>query len=296
MYFTPDRSHATAHRTVRSHVPEDDPEDSDDDKAPANAGSESVARMSWRHAAGTDVGRVREQNEDAHFADAESGTFVVADGMGGHAAGEVASSIVAAHFSDGPDESGGVRSVGDARELLRGTLTRVNRAIVSDSRDNPARSGMGTTATALLLLPQGSYVIGHVGDSRAYLLRDDEMTRLTEDHTYVQQLVNRGRLSDEQARLHPRSSLLTRALGTEESVEIDLYDGSLSPGDRFVIASDGLTGMISEDELKMLVRIPVEPGELVERLIEAANEAGGSDNITVIVVDVSPDRGNESAR
>ena len=296
MYLTPDRSHAVARRTARPKLPEEGPLDSDDDTAPSTAGSESVARLSWRHAAGTDVGRVREQNEDAHFTDAESGVFVVADGMGGHAAGEVASSMVVAHFSNGAGESGRSRSVGDARELLRGTLTRVNRAIISDSRDNPARAGMGTTATALILLPEGFYVIGHVGDSRAYLLRDGEVSRLTEDHTYVQQLVDRGRLSDEQARLHPRSSLLTRALGTEESVEIDLYDGSLSPGDRFVVSSDGLTGMISEEELGMLVRLPVEPGELVRRLIEAANDAGGSDNITVIVVDVSPDRGSESAR
>jgi len=243
--------------------------------------------MRWHHAAGTDIGRVRKQNEDAYFADAGAGTFVVADGMGGHAAGEVASRMVKEHFSSRPAEPEEAPTVGEARDLLRRTIAGVNQAIVSDSRDNPARSGMGTTATALLLLPEGSYVIGHVGDSRAYVLRDGELSRLTEDHTYVQQLVNRGRLTDEQARLHPRSSLLTRALGTEESVEIDLYDGSFQPGDRFVIASDGLTGMISEEKLGSVVRLRVEPEEMVGRLIEAANQAGGSDNITVIVVDVS---------
>ena len=245
--------------------------------------------MRWQHAAGTDIGQIRKQNEDAFFEDAGAGMFVVADGMGGHAAGEVASRMVREHFSARQADPEGSPTVEEARELLRGIIAGVNRAIVSDSRDNPARSGMGTTATALLLLPEGNYVIGHVGDSRAYVLRDGELCRLTEDHTYVQQLVNRGRLTDEQARLHPRSSLLTRALGTEDAVEIDLYDGSFQPGDRFVISSDGLTGMISEDELGSVVRLEVEPEKLVERLIEAANQAGGSDNITVIVVDILAD-------
>lgn len=250
-----------------------------------------MAPLSWRHAAATDIGRLRSTNEDAFHADGEKGLFVVADGMGGHAAGEVASSIVVECFCERQTESHPVHSVEGARELLLATLARINRAIAAEGAEHPARSGMGTTATALLLLPDGRYVIGHVGDSRAYLLRGGEMDRITEDHTYVQQLVNRGRLDAEQARLHPRSSLLTRALGTEDSVEIDLYEGEAQPGDRFLLASDGLTGMLSDEGVASLMKLDLEVDELVRRLIEEANRAGGADNITVIVVDVTDDDG-----
>jgi protein phosphatase len=205
--------------------------------------------------------------------------------MGGHAAGEVASQLAVRvtdrrllECPEGADEA-------EKAECLRSALLEANRAIREASHAHPARAGMGTTATTLLVEATGYYAIGHVGDSRAYRLRNGQLERLTEDHTYVQQLVNRGRLTDEQARLHPRSSLLTRALGTDDHVDIDLYRGSLSPGDRLLLCSDGLTGMLSDQRLAELMGAVSDPEVLVERLIEVANDAGGSDNITVVVVD-----------
>ena len=242
--------------------------------------------MTWRHGAASDVGRVRAQNEDAFVADGETGTFVVADGMGGHAAGEVASEM-AVHIISAALRSFPTRStVAEVRQRLNEAIGNANRAVFEDGLENPSRTGMGTTVTALVLLPGGSYVIGQVGDSRAYLLRDGTLRQLTEDHTYVQQLVNRGRLTSEQARLHPRSSLLTRALGTAGSVALDLFDGEARAGDRFLLASDGLTGMLTDQELAEIMRERASPDEPVARLIEAANSAGGNDNITVVLVEV----------
>ncbi len=242
--------------------------------------------MTWRHVAASDVGRVREQNEDAFVADGEAGAFVVADGMGGHAAGEVASEMAVRVIPDTLRSLPMRSTVAEVRQRLSEAVGSANRAIFEDGLENADRTGMGTTVTALVLLPGGSYVIGQVGDSRAYLLRDGMLRQLTEDHTYVQQLVNRGRLTSEQARLHPRSSLLTRALGTDHSVALDLYDGEARAGDRFLLASDGLTGMLTDQELAEIMRQRGSLDELAARLIEAANSAGGNDNITVVLVDV----------
>jgi protein phosphatase len=241
-----------------------------------------VERLRWDWAAATDVGRVRAKNEDCYLADGEAGVFAVADGMGGHAAGEVASRLAVRvtdkRLLECTEET-------EKADCLRSALLEANRAIREASREHPSRAGMGTTATTLLVEANGQYAIGHIGDSRAYLLRDGHLRRLTEDHTYVQQLVNRGRLTDEQARLHPRSSLLTRALGTDDHVDVDLYRGSLHPGDRLLLCSDGLTGMMSDRQLADLLGSVPDPKALVDRLILVANEAGGSDNITVVVVD-----------
>lgn len=244
------------------------------------------ARVAWRSAAGSDVGRVRTQNEDAYCADEGLGLFMVADGMGGHAAGEVASRLAVRAATEGLSTLAEGVSLDEARARLRDALCDANRAILVEGRSHPEQAGMGTTATALLLSPRGWYVLGHVGDSRAYLARDGEIRRITEDHTYVQELVDEGRLTEEQARLHPRSSLLTRALGTMAEVDVDTRQGRLAPGDRFLLASDGLTTMLPESRIVEVLRGRREPQELVERLIREANEAGGADNTTAIVVDV----------
>jgi protein phosphatase len=245
----------------------------------------SVETLRWKWAAATDVGRVRAKNEDCYLADGEAGVFAVADGMGGHAAGEVASQLAVRVTDERLLGCSVEADEAEKAECLRSALLEANRAIREESRAHPARAGMGTTATTLVVEANGNYAIGHVGDSRAYRLRDGLLERLTEDHTYVQQLVNRGRLTDEQARLHPRSSLLTRALGTDDHVDVDLYRGSLCPGDRLLLCSDGLTGMLSDHQLAELMGSVPDPDVLVDRLIRVANEAGGSDNITVVVVD-----------
>ena len=243
-------------------------------------------QMEWRHGAGTDVGRVRTQNEDSFGADEPRGLFIVADGMGGHAAGEVASGLAVRCATEGvallpPDPSRD-----EAREGLRDAIADANQVILIEGQAHPERSGMGTTATALLLSRDGWWLVGHVGDSRAYLVRDGEVSQITEDHTYVQELVNQGRISDEEARLHPRSSLLTRALGTAANISIDMYEGDLRPGDRFVLASDGLMSMLPEDVIRELLVEPRQSADdLVGRLIDAANESGGHDNVTAVVVD-----------
>jgi len=243
--------------------------------------------IKWRYFADSNVGRVRTQNEDSFGADSPPGLFIVADGMGGHAAGEVASQLAVRCATEGvallPRES----PINVARERLRLAIADANQVILIEGQSHPERSGMGTTTTALLLSNDGWWLVGHVGDSRAYLVRDGDVHQITEDHTYVQELVNQGRLSDEEARLHPRSSLLTRALGTNPHVHVDLFEGEAREGDRFVLASDGLMSMLPESEIREFLIGETAAEELVADLIEAANEAGGYDNVTAIVIDAA---------
>ncbi len=241
--------------------------------------------MAWRYGVVSDVGRVREQNEDSFGVDSPPGLFVVADGMGGHAAGEIASSLAVRCATEGVALLDAEAPRDEARERLHTAVADANRCILIEGQAHPDRAGMGTTTTALLLSPNGWWVIAHVGDSRAYMVRDGEVRQITEDHTYVQELVNQGRISDEEARVHPRSSLLTRALGTTAQVPVDTFVGELREGDRFVLASDGLMSMVPEDELRAMIVHDGEPDALAGRLVAAANEAGGHDNITTIVVE-----------
>lgn len=268
--------------------------------------------FTWTFGARTHLGLVRTANEDAWFADPDAGAFGVADGMGGHAAGEVAARMAVEEIArrvgghpgaetvrgrgneaghPGEARSGDVEvrpgHADEALRLLEEGIDAANRAILAEAERDPQKRGMGTTVTALLLLPEGAWALGHVGDSRGYLLRGGTLRRLTEDHTYVQRMVNQGRLTDEQARLHPRSSVLTRALGIEPQVEVDRRAGPLSPGDRFLLCSDGLTGMLPERELARRLREAPDPERAAEILLTAALEGGGSDNITVLVVDVA---------
>lgn len=243
--------------------------------------------ITWRFSADSNVGRVREQNEDSFGADSPPGLFIVADGMGGHAAGEVASRLAVRCATEGVAMLPTSSPVDVARERLRLAIADANQVILIEGQSRPERSGMGTTTTALLLSSEGWWLVAHVGDSRAYLVRDGDAEQITEDHTYVQELVNQGRLSDEEARVHPRSSLLTRALGTNPNVQVDIYEGNARVGDRFVLASDGLMSMLPETHIRDLITEAGTPDELVARLIEEANAAGGYDNVTAIVVDAT---------
>ena len=245
--------------------------------------------MKWICAGKSDVGKVRQGNEDALFTDQEAGVFIVADGMGGHVAGEVASQIVTETVGPGVSKA---RSEGlEGAELQTRMLELIkeaNRAILERADNEPEKRGMGTTLTMLALVPGSGYVFDQVGDSRGYLLREGMLRQVTRDHTVVQQQVDRGALTPEQAREHPLSHILTRALGTEEDVEADTYDDEVHPGDLFLLCSDGLSGMLSDDRIYEILSAPTDDLQsIADALIDAANEGGGLDNVTAVVVKVS---------
>jgi serine/threonine protein phosphatase PrpC len=226
------------------------------------------------HWHGSDLGLQRQGNEDNYFVRAP--LFVVADGMGGAQAGEVASEMAVESFNTGlPD--------GDPGEGLREIIEEANRRIHARSRESSGKAGMGTTVTAAYV-GEHNVTIAHVGDSRCYLVRDGALTRLTRDHSLVEELVARGKLTPEQAETHPQRSVITRALGPEASVQVDIISEPAQAGDLFLVCSDGLTSMVREPNLKPLLMDTNKPlDELGRSLIAAANKAGGRDNITVIL-------------
>ncbi len=232
---------------------------------------------------------IRSGNEDnfASDADGDRGLFIVADGMGGHAAGEVASEMAVQIVMR---ELAAVRDLGDqnAAATVAEALRHANRAIHDRTASEVDKQGMGTTASVLLVSGR-RYMIGQVGDSRVYLLRDGALRQLTKDHSYVQEQVDAGFLTPEQARYHPYSNVITRCVGASPDVEPDVYEGEAKVGDLFLLASDGLTGMVEDRRLQqlLLARVPAE--RMVHLLISEANGRGGLDNITAIVVQVAGD-------
>ena len=228
--------------------------------------------------ASTDTGRRRRRNEDAFVC--EPPLFAVADGMGGAQAGEVASRLAADSVREA--KLGDLPSPEQTVELIR----EANRRVYAYSSENASTRGMGTTMTVALV--EGSVVtIGHVGDSRAYLLREDQLTQLTQDHSLVAELVRSGRLSPKEAESHPRRSVITRALGTESDVEVDVFSIRAQNGDLFLLCSDGLTSMVSDEEIaKLLVAARADLDSAGEKLVAAANQAGGEDNITVVLFEL----------
>ncbi len=241
-----------------------------------------MAELRW--GAATDRGRVRPENEDTFIA--EPMIFAVADGMGGHQAGEVASALASSILRErlvhgAESENAAAAAVGEA-----------NAAIYGAARANSAQSGMGTTLTALALLHadgdegEERLVLLNVGDSRTYRFRHGRLQRMTVDHSYVQELVATGHISDEEARTHPRRNIVTRALGIEPTVRADVWSLPIVRGDRFVLCSDGLVDEVPDHEISDLVGAVAEPQELAEQLVQMANRHGGRDNITVVVVDV----------
>ena len=253
--------------------------------------------MKLLYAARTDVGMIRSGNEDNFAVDANGarGIFIVADGMGGHAAGEVASEmavqIVQRELSPVVDLLSE-----EVTKLVANTLRKANRAIHDRTLTEVDKQGMGTTASVLVL--SGSrYLIGQVGDSRIYLMRDGTLQQLTKDHSYVQEQVDAGFLTPEQARYHPYSNVITRCVGASPDVEPDTYRGDMRNGDIFLVASDGLTGMVDDRRLGQLLGSRAEPERKVQALISEANGRGGLDNITAIIVQVleaSPDPETET--
>ncbi|MGH3731904.1 MAG: protein phosphatase 2C domain-containing protein [Acidimicrobiales bacterium] len=234
----------------------------------------------WRHAAATDTGLVRQTNQDALFAD--DSLAIIADGMGGHAAGEVAAAmsidIVRRRFRESPNVEGLVEAIQEA-----------NLAVVSDARENPEHFGMGTTVIAVGvthdLAGAASPTLVHVGDSRAYQLRDGALRLLTEDHSVAEEWVRMGRLTPEEAAVHPRRHQLTRGVGVEDTIAIDVTSINAVAGDRILLCSDGLSNELDVDTLSRLASNPNGLEFAVESLVSAAKVAGGHDNISVILLE-----------
>jgi serine/threonine protein phosphatase PrpC len=244
-------------------------------------------KATWEVAGATDVGRVRAHNEDSFLVDAQRGVFLVADGMGGHAAGEIASAIaseaVGAALRQGVDGGLGAAELG---LVMRECIQQAHRSILNYSATKPETRGMGTTMTALVVCDDGAFRVGHIGDSRCYVLRDGELEQVSRDHTWVQREVDAGRLTPMGARRHHLSHVLSRALGADSLDEPDVYAGTLLPGDLVLLCSDGLTGMLTDRLLRRILSRDAELHELVADLILGANERGGRDNITAVLVKV----------
>jgi protein phosphatase len=237
-------------------------------------------------AARTDTGRQRTANEDAYFA--RSPVYAVADGMGGAQAGEVAARIAAEAFEDREADDGNPE-----RELAR-IASEANQRIFELAREDASRTGMGTTLTGALLTEDEISIV-HVGDSRAYLLRDGELRQLTRDHSLVEELRRRGQLTDDEAEDHPQRSIITRALGPEADVELDLHTHQVRSGDVFLLCSDGLTSMVREERLHEILTSSGSLQQAVDELVEEANRMGGRDNITAILFRVGGDEPAQAA-
>jgi protein phosphatase len=232
------------------------------------------AKQSW--AALTDIGRVRTHNEDSVLA--QPPLFVVADGLGGHEAGEVASSIAVETLRDHAPRRP------DAKALAR-AVKAANREVIRSAREGFGKQGMGTTMTAAIV--EGTrIVIAHVGDSRAYLFHEGSLVRVSEDHSMVADMIRRGQLTEAESRYHPNRSVITRALGTDPNMLADTYELDASPGDRLLLCSDGLTGMLEDGLICEILEQYRSPDAAARMLIDSANDAGGHDNISVVIVDI----------
>jgi PPM family protein phosphatase len=234
--------------------------------------------------AATDVGRARSGNEDSYFCGRS--VFAVADGLGGHQGGEVASAAAVEPLAalDGRE----LAKPAETAEALAAAIRQANAAILDRAAGSPSLWGMGTTLTAAAVAGDRHLQLAHVGDSRAYLLRDGSLEQLTTDHTVVAELVRRGRLTPEQAAIHPERSILTRAVGLDPTLPVDTPDPiELHPGDQVLLCSDGLTEAVDDTRIAELLSAAGEGDAACRSLIDAANDAGGPDNITVVLVRVS---------
>ena len=239
--------------------------------------------MKLKWGATTDVGMVRQQNEDAFHA--EENLYIVADGMGGHNAGEVASALAVSTVRSGARM--GIRTADQFRELVQ----QANTAIYTASLDDSTQSGMGTTLTGVAVIPgeEPRILIANVGDSRTYLFRSGALTRLSVDHSYVQELVNEGIITPEEARVHPRRNIVTRAMGIDRSVQVDVFSHLVRTGDRLVLCSDGLVDEVADIDIARVLTEHSDPQDTAEALVLVANANGGRDNTTVIVLDILDD-------
>jgi|Deesub1362A_J573_1020465.scaffolds.fasta_scaffold00080_35 protein phosphatase len=229
----------------------------------------------------TSAGLVRAKNEDGLCVNGEYGLFAVADGMGGHQAGEVASRLALAvlnqQFQRLVDESG------DVGNSLLQAVKEANRQVFEESSRNETYNGMGTTLSACVIRGDRLF-LAHVGDSRVYLVRSEEMLQLTEDHSVIQELLNEGRIRAEDVPLHLYRNVLSRALGTEAELEVDLRQVAVRAGDRVLLCTDGLTNQVPDETIRALIESVDDPEQRVQDLLRLALDRGGTDNITLILV------------
>lgn len=239
----------------------------------------------------TNVGKVRDHNEDA-FLTSDAFVFgMVSDGMGGLAAGEVASqttkdSVLATFENAKPEDS--------LTHIVNEAITLANTNVRKTQRENPEAKGMGCTCV-LLAFRNHDYCLGYVGDSRIYRYRDNQLQQLTTDHSYVEELFRRGLIKEEEKATHPYKNSITRYVGHEDQVEVDISTGALKPGDRFILCSDGLHGEVSDSQMAAILRDNMNPQECVQKLIQAALDHGGKDNVSVVLGCVENDLGEISS-
>ena len=227
------------------------------------------------------TGKVRSNNQDSGYAG--SNLFIVADGMGGHAGGDVASALAIARLQE-LDQA--FPSTQSAERALRAAIHETAGDLISMTKRRPELTGMGTTVDAILMVDDYA-VIGHIGDSRIYLWRDDELTQITTDHTFVQRLVDSGRITPDEARYHPRRSVLMRVLGDQDpNPELDTFVMQTQPGDRWLLCSDGLSGVVNEAHMQKVLAQGVPPGRTADLLLKQALDGGAPDNVTMVIVDV----------
>lgn len=244
----------------------------------------NIGGVGLTHAVATDVGHRRERNEDSAYASAR--LLAVADGMGGHAHGEVASALVVRALAELDARLPANPSPDAVRAALTGTIVAVPDRFAELAARDEDLAGMGSTLTALWLAGD-RFVLAHIGDSRAYQLRDGELSQLTSDHTFVRSLVEDGRLTEAEAATHPRRALLLRALQHGNPPQPDLHDVPISAGDRYLLCSDGLTDFVAVAEIHEVLRTVADPAAAAARLVDLANAAGGQDNVTCLVADTA---------
>jgi protein phosphatase len=224
----------------------------------------------------TDVGQIREHNEDSLLV--KDPLYVIADGMGGHAAGEIASELAVRTFEEAEIDHVDIN-------ILKRAVAEANSAILKGARDGLGRRGMGTTLTAAVI-EKDTALIAQIGDSRAYIMQNSVLRQATRDHSLIEELLASGQITEEEALIHPNRSVITRALGLDSSVQADTYELRLHEGDRLLLCSDGLNGMLDDESIESILLDNPDPQTAADALVEAANDAGGFDNVTVIVINI----------
>ncbi|MCX8129011.1 MAG: Stp1/IreP family PP2C-type Ser/Thr phosphatase [Clostridia bacterium] len=235
----------------------------------------------------SDKGMVREINEDSYNIIAGYSeipvAFIIADGMGGHNSGEIASKMAVEYISNSVMNISKDFENSDIAETIKGFMEKANADVYKASQEHEDNFGMGTTLITALVYQKKMY-IGHVGDSRVYLIRENRIERLTTDHSFIEELIKSGTLTREEAENHPKKNIITRALGCSEDIQVDTYIADIMSDDTFILCTDGLSNMLDDDEIMEIVKANDEPAAVCEKLVDAANKNGGEDNITVILI------------
>lgn len=246
--------------------------------------------MNYKFCTQTDTGLTRKNNEDSVAIDESTGLTVLADGMGGYNAGEVASGMATTYIKT--EMARWLREVGaqaqtrDIRRALEICVDNANRAILSAAQSNEQYAGMGTTLV-VAVFHESTLLVGHIGDSRCYRLRQGELTQITRDHSFLQEQIDAGLLTPEEAAISGNKNLVTRALGVDEPVLLELNEFELEAGDLYLMCSDGLSDMVADEEVGAILKMPITQEQRAQALVDAANKHGGRDNITVLLTQVN---------